>query len=183
MNQRTKWILSAVVLCGFFGLSTPALYSAQTGSAKQDDSWSTAEDLDKMGNNLRELFEDFLNKEAGELRRTTGKGFYNLSGPAIDVRTTPSELIVECDVPGFDKKDVSVEILNNVLIIRGQKQTSDAANHYFVQERWHDAFERKVPLPVAVSSDKVKAEQINGVLVIRFSLKASDAKSVKVKIA
>ncbi|MBP9865884.1 MAG: Hsp20/alpha crystallin family protein, partial [Candidatus Omnitrophica bacterium] len=110
-----------LVLFGFLSIRTPELFSAQTGTAKQDDRWNTPEGLDKMGNDLRVLFEDFLNKEAGELRRTTGKGFYNLAGPAIDVFQTADELIVQCDVPGFDKKEVSVELLNNVLIIRGKK--------------------------------------------------------------
>ena len=182
MNRFFKRVL-AVTLLGLLGVHAPALYSAQTGAAKQSDSWNTSEDLDKMGSNLRVLFEDFLNKEAGELRRTTGKSFYNLSGPAIDVFETADELIVQCDVPGFDKKDVGVELSNNVLIIRGKKPQAAAVSHYFVQERWHDVFERKVPLPVVVSGDNVKAEQINGVLTVYFSLKNVDAKSVKVKIA
>jgi len=182
MKPFSKSLL-AVMFLGLLGVSSPQLWSAQTGAAKQDDSWNTSEDFDKMGNNLRVLFEDFMNKEAGELRRTAGKSFYNLSGPAIDVFQTTDELVVQCDVPGFDKKDVSVELLNNVLIIRGKKPQAALANNYFVQERWHDEFERKVPLPMAVSGDKVKAEQVNGVLSVHFSLKNVDAKAVKVKIA
>lgn len=175
-----KWI--GIVLVMVFLTEMPPLWSAQTPSVKKEESWNTSEDLDQMGSDLRDLFEDFLNKEAGDLRRKTGKGFYHLSGPAIDVFETADELIVRCDVPGFDKKDVSAELSNNVLVIRGKKTQEPAVKSYFIQERWHDEFERTVPLPAAVSGDKVKADQINGVLTVRFSLKNVDSKSLKVKI-
>lgn len=167
-----------IVLAGFVRDGS----AAPSGSGTQpDDSWNATEELETMTKDLRELMDKFLNREAGQLRRTAGRGFYAWSGPALDMRMTEKELIVECDVPGWSKKEIQVELQNNVLVIKGSKP-AEAEGTYYARERWHEAFERKVTLPAAVIADKVRAEQEDGVLTVRFPLETKNTKPVSVKV-
>ena len=42
--------------------------------------------------------------------------------PAFDVSETEKELIVEAEVPGMDKNDISINLSNGLLTIKGEKK-------------------------------------------------------------
>ena len=106
--------------------------------------------------------------------REAGRQWAAKTGPAVDVRTTPDELIVECDVPGWDKKDIQVELKNNILVIRGERTAEKKSENadYYNHERSQNSFERRLTLPVPVVQDRISAQQQNGVLTIHFVRKS-----------
>jgi HSP20 family protein len=86
--------------------------------------------------------------------------------PAADVYETPEEFVVELEVPGFEQKDLSLEITDHTVVVRGEveeaKEEKDKA--FLLHERLERIFERRFHLPVDADTDKVKATFSKGVL-------------------
>ena len=39
--------------------------------------------------------------------------------PAVDIHETDAEIVVQAELPGMDRKDIELNLENNVLILRG----------------------------------------------------------------
>jgi HSP20 family protein len=104
--------------------------------------------------------------------------------PAADLYETDKELIVELDVPGFDEKQLALEVSNHTLTIKGErveeKQESDRT--FFLHERLEKHFERSFTLPVEADVEKVKANYETGVLRVHVP-KIEAARPRKIAIA
>ncbi|MGV3489225.1 MAG: Hsp20/alpha crystallin family protein [Tuberibacillus sp.] len=98
---------------------------------------------------------------------------FHLQTPSIpmDLHETDSELIATCDVPGLNSKDdVDIDIVNNVLTIKGtiRKSQEKNQNQYRQRERFEGHFQRMITLPYKVDENNTKATYKNGVLEIRM---------------
>jgi len=87
--------------------------------------------------------------------------------PPVDVEETDDAYVVTAELPGFDKKDIEVELRNNVLIIKGEKVEREG-RRFLRRERARSftRFERRLQLPGDVAHDRVNAEFSKGELVI-----------------
>jgi len=104
--------------------------------------------------------------------------------PALNVRQTSNEVIVEADVPGMKDDEIEIEITDNSLCIKGERQTSDEVKKedYFHREVIYGSFNRSIALPVEVNPDAAKAKIEHGTLVVTLPKKEPEAaKSVKIK--
>ena len=88
--------------------------------------------------------------------------------PRIDVNETDKEIIIDAELPGIDKKDIKVEVKDNVLSISGdRKQEKKSENAECCRvERHYGKFERTFGLSETVLADKVSAHYKNGVLTL-----------------
>ncbi len=84
----------------------------------------------------------------------------------VDVTEVDDALIVTCDLPGFEKSDVSIRLINpETLVIKTQVCSETVfTGTYHLRERRTDAGQRTILLPVAVTSDGAKATFRNGIL-------------------
>ncbi|HET6425478.1 MAG TPA: Hsp20/alpha crystallin family protein [Planctomycetaceae bacterium] len=91
-----------------------------------------------------------------------------LTVPKLDVSETPNEVHVTAELPGMSEQDISVELLDDVLKIRGEKKDErETKDHQFHRvERSFGVFERAVPLPVKVQREGVNATFKHGVLTV-----------------
>ena len=125
------------------------------------------QDFERLRNQINDLFDDDLTYG------TTGL-FDRSMSPRLDVIETDDALLVACDIPGVEADDIDVDIVNNVLSIRGEKQPVGAGNgtqdevKNYRRETWYGSFQRTVALPDSVDPDNVSAELTNGVLSIRI---------------
>jgi HSP20 family protein len=89
---------------------------------------------------------------------------------AGEVEETDSEIVVRVEAPGMEKKDCEITIDGNMLYLRGEKRFERATRDstYHVMERAYGIFERAIPLPQDVDSDKAEATYTSGVLTIRL---------------
>lgn len=86
--------------------------------------------------------------------------------PRVDVHETDKEVVLDVELPGMEKKDISVEVKDNVLRISGerkQERKTDAKDYSRI-ERHYGKFERSFGLPETIDQNKVSAEYKNGVL-------------------
>ena len=90
--------------------------------------------------------------------------------PAVDIRATEDEYVVEADLPGFSDDQIDVRVENDLLVIsaRDEENTKEDANEdsYMVRERRMRSFYRSFALPKDADVGKIDATYRNGVLTL-----------------
>ena len=104
--------------------------------------------------------------------------------PAADVYETDTELTFELEVPGFEEKELSVEVSDHTLVVKGeQRETKEETDKQFrLHERLETTFERRFTLPLDADTTSIGAEFTRGVLTIHAP-KVEVPKPRKVAIA
>lgn len=102
--------------------------------------------------------------------------------PSCDAWEDGDGFTVEVALPGWDPKDVTVEVHDQVLAIKGtRKDEEQRAGTHHLREIGHGPFMRLFKLPNSVDYDKATATQKNGLLVINFP-KREEAKVRQITI-
>ena len=88
--------------------------------------------------------------------------------PAVDVNETETEFLLSADMPGLNKKDVSIDIHDGVITIKGERAIDNekSTDDYRIRERQLGSFNRSFRLPDNVNEVKVAAKFKNGVLKV-----------------
>jgi len=88
----------------------------------------------------------------------------------VDIFDTEQGVSIHVDLPGVNKEDVSVEVKENVLTIRGDRKTEEpvADNCYYRRERAFGTFQRSFATHTMISPGDIKATFKNGVLKIEI---------------
>jgi HSP20 family protein len=86
--------------------------------------------------------------------------------PAVDVAVSESDLVITMDLPGFTSEDVALEVVDDTLIVRSERNSAAAPEGtvFTHTERGFGQFARTVRLPAGVDPDAVTASLENGVL-------------------
>lgn len=107
--------------------------------------------------------------------------------PAVDISETENELILKADVPDIDAKNVSIQLENGTLTLKGERRFEEEKNGhkgFHRIERSYGSFVRAFSLPDTVDGDKVKADYKNGVLTITLPKKeVAKPKTINVEIS
>ncbi|MGA2762001.1 MAG: Hsp20/alpha crystallin family protein [Spirochaetia bacterium] len=106
------------------------------------------------------------------------------STPAVDVKETDSEYLMEVELPGLTEKDVEVKLDNNLLTISSRKEEKkeEKKNGYLMRERRASSFTRSFVLPEGIDREKIAAEFKNGILNLSFpKTPAAKPKMIEVK--
>ena len=98
--------------------------------------------------------------------------------PAIDVFQRGNDLVVRADVPGLSKDDITVDIADDELTIRGERRYDheEERDGVFRSERSYGSFCRVVPLPQGAIADSAKATFNSGVLEILVQAPSLDVR-------
>lgn len=74
--------------------------------------------------------------------------------PRIDVSETETEINIEAELPGVNRSDVEITVVDQLLTIKGSKKTEDETKekNYHLIERSQGTFERTIPLGFEVDS-------------------------------
>lgn len=111
-------------------------------------------------------------------------GEFETAMPSVDIFDAGNELVVRADLPGLEKKDVDINITNNILTISGERKKEQKVEKgsYYTCERTHGSFYRRFDLPAGIDVDKVKAHMENGVLEVRLP-KTEESESKRISIS
>ena len=104
--------------------------------------------------------------------------------PAVDVKETDSEYLMEVELPGLSEKDVEVKLDNKLLTISSRKEENkeEKKDGYLIRERRSSSFARSFVLPEGIDREKISAEFKNGVLNLSFPKSpAAKPKTIEVK--
>jgi HSP20 family protein len=132
--------------------------------------WSPLRDLDLMERDMRRFFEGF--------------GWTPATVPAADVYETDDEFVVELEVPGYEEKELGIEVSDHVLTVKGEREEvrQETEKSFRLHERLEKQFERRFELPPEVDTAKLTATFRGGVLEVR-AMKAKELPPTKVPIA
>jgi len=88
--------------------------------------------------------------------------------PKVNVIENENSFHLEAETPGMLKKDISVEVHNGVLTIKGHKNNHGETKkeNYHIREFGKQGFERNFKLSDRVNTDKVLAKIENGILKV-----------------
>ena len=113
---------------------------------------------------LRELETEF-NRFFGDFGKEVGFGQRRFM-PAVDLRETDDAFIVEADIPGMKKEDIHIDVVEDVLTIRGERkeETERKEKDFHRVERQYGSFVRSVEIPGGFNPDQVNAKFEDGVL-------------------
>jgi len=103
--------------------------------------------------------------------------------PAADVYETPSELVLELEVPGFEEKQLGIKVSDHTLTITGERKVSkeETEKSFLLRERLESTFTRRFVLPPETDTGHVKAVFTKGVLEVHAPKLATTA-SQKIEI-
>lgn len=109
------------------------------------------------------------------------KTFNSTFKPSTDVSEQEGQYQITVDIPGMNEDDISIEVKDRVLTIKGEKETSvenDDRTFYRV-ERQYGSFQRTLALPDDALADDISASLKEGVLTLSVPRKASPNSEVK----
>lgn len=86
--------------------------------------------------------------------------------PATDVTVSEGDLVLSMDVPGLTNGDLSIQLLDGYLVVRGERRRPELPEAVNVahRERAFGQFERRIKVPDGVDPDAITASLDNGVL-------------------
>lgn len=93
---------------------------------------------------------------------------YELWAPPLEVKHKDGNFIVTAELPGIAKEEVKVEVVDESLVIEGEKKkfTEEKEEGYYRSERSYGKFYRSIPLPKGAKTELIKAELTNGILKV-----------------
>jgi HSP20 family protein len=137
-------------------------------------------------NYLPSFFDRFWNNELMDWGSSNFSST-NTSLPAVNVKETIDEFVIELAAPGMDKKDFKVNFKNNVITISSEKENNkeEKNENYTRREFSYQSFQRSFTVPEnAVLSDKIEAKYNNGILHVtlpkREEVKPQPEREIKI---
>jgi HSP20 family protein len=102
--------------------------------------------------------------------------------PAIDVYETPEAYVVAAELPGLTRDQITLEMVDSRLTIRGTRVERTAENvHYHQVERGHGAFSRTFEFNDRIDADRITADLANGVLTVTLPKLPAARRTIDVK--
>lgn len=93
---------------------------------------------------------------------------------SAEVFDDADRVVVSLEVPGLSAQDFDVSVVDNVLMIRGEKrfEREQSKGEYHLLERAYGQFTRSIPLGYEVQAESAKATYRHGVLRLELHKKA-----------
>ena len=141
--------------------------------------WDPFRDIITLRERMDRMFEDSLSR----FRMPEEATMPTFWSPSVDIYETDENIVLKAELPGVDKKEVSVEVKDSTLILKGERKREKEVKeeNYHRVERSFGTFMRSFSLPVSVKQDQVKAKFRDGVLEVTLP-KAEEAKPKQVKV-
>jgi HSP20 family protein len=142
--------------------------------------WTPMGHLRSFQEEMNRMFSEFFRSGNAE---EAGWGLRTWT-PPVDIYETDDALVLKAELPGVSKDDVSLEIHNNTLILRGERkhEAEVREENYHRVERAYGTFQRSFVLPTMVDQEKVQATYHDGVLELRLP-KLETAKPKRIAIS
>ena len=111
-----------------------------------------------------------------DLRGLSDKAFWS---PAVDIIDKKDRIIVKAEIPGVEKKDISLKVEDDTLSVCGESRQEDEVKKedYYYSERVYGSFSRSIKLPSSVDREKASAKFKKGVLTVELPKRAEKGKS------
>ncbi|MBQ3703589.1 MAG: Hsp20/alpha crystallin family protein [Oscillospiraceae bacterium] len=110
-----------------------------------------------------------------EMDRRFFTGVPSVSVFNTDVIDTGDAFKLECELPGFKKEDIKIDIENDCLTISAERSSDDKdeKENYVKRERFYGSFTRSFDVS-GINVDNIEAGYSDGVLTVTLPKKAAE---------
>ncbi|MDR0376654.1 MAG: Hsp20/alpha crystallin family protein [Spirochaetaceae bacterium] len=110
--------------------------------------------------------------------------------PAVDIREQDDAYLIEAELPGYNEKNIRVQMEGNTLTIESKREEENARDvspgkngkkgeeRFIIRERRRASFSRSFRLPEDVDAESVSAVFKNGLLNLEIKKRAGAQKRV-----
>ncbi len=128
--------------------------------------WDPFRDVATLQNRINRMFEESFGRSR-DLENDTDLCAWQ---PTVDIYETANGIILAAELPGVRKENVSVEVRDNVLTLKGERVADPTIREedYYRKERCFGTFQRSFTLQQNVQPDLIKATFKDGVLEIEI---------------
>ena len=127
---------------------------------------------------MNSLFDEFF----GRSQEESGARVWR---PAMDVVETEKNFRVDLNFPGFDKKDIKVEVKNGMLTVSAghEEKNEEKGEHWHHQEIARGSYIRSLSLPDHVDPNNIDATYKSGILSLTLVKKEeAQPKQIEIKV-
>ena len=118
--------------------------------------------FERHEDNFFDVFDNFE-------RKFFGNSSANLPAFRTDIKDADDKFVLEAELPGFDKEDISLDVKDGILTISAQhkeeKEDKDEKGQYIRRERRYGAFARSFDVS-GIDTEKITAAYDKGVLTL-----------------
>ena len=134
-----------------------------------------------LGRLAREFdwFFDWFGREPFELAPAE-----RIWAPEVEMFEKDGQLVLRADLPGLKKEEVSVEVTDKGLVLKGERrrEKEEKGENFYRAERSYGAFCRVLPLPETAKFDEAKAVMRDGVLEVTMPVAKAEQKTRRLEI-
>ncbi|MCF8044949.1 MAG: Hsp20/alpha crystallin family protein [Desulfarculaceae bacterium] len=90
--------------------------------------------------------------------------------PAVDIQKKNGKMLINAELPGVNKDDISIDLDGNVLTLKGEKKDEKEVNeeNVYRRESFRGTFQRSFTVNENVNPDDINAHFKDGVLKIEI---------------
>ena len=118
----------------------------------------------------RNVFPNLINEFFNDDFFMGGRLMENSVVPSANVKENSKGFVIELSAPGFNKKDIDIEVDDKMLKIYSEiKNEVENKDETIIKREFHyNSFERSFQLPENVNAEKIKANYNDGILSIEI---------------
>jgi HSP20 family protein len=128
--------------------------------------WNQLREVPMIQNRMNRLFDDFFTDAPANGSDVAARNWL----PVVDIYDSENSTVIQADLPGMDKENISINMEENVLTLSGERSYENDVEktNYYRKERAFGTFKREFTLPTSVDHEKIKADFKDGVLKIEI---------------
>lgn len=123
--------------------------------------WEPLSELEQVTQRMRRMLDQTFSGDWPSLAEPVGWS------PLVDIEETDDAYVVEAELPGVKREDVTIELVGNELVISGEVKERERKGMLRRQTRRTGRFEYRVTLPDQLDAEKIEAKLAEGVLTVR----------------
>ncbi|HZX44561.1 MAG TPA: Hsp20/alpha crystallin family protein [Candidatus Nanoarchaeia archaeon] len=126
--------------------------------------WDPMDALERMQREMDRLVSRVYSggRDILDFKGREGKTLERYRTPAADIRETERSIIADIELPGVDKRDISLNVTEDSIEVGAQKSREEEKKGRYTYES--AKFYRRLPLPAKADAEDVDASFKNGVL-------------------
>ena len=142
--------------------------------------WGPAREMNNRHHHVNCVCGENFRSPSGDV----GSKAQNAWHPPVDIFEKEAEIVLKVELPGLTKEQVSVEVDEGVLQLKGERliEKDVKEESYHRIERVYGSFNRSFVLPDSVDPEKVGAELKDGILEIRLG-KREQTKPKQIRVS
>ena len=128
--------------------------------------WSPWREMATMQDRFNRFFDDSYTRAGFGDDQLETTGWH----PTVDIYDRDEKIVINAELPGLEKKDISIDVKDRILTLKGERTYDNEVNDkkYYRRERAFGKFQRSFTLPDGLDPEKIKADYKDGLLSVEI---------------